>query len=277
MKADTTAPKAPYEVRGGVALPLRQLWAFIQDVQKLEIDCFGDALHKYASELKGTKLLKKKRLRFAGYDYTFTDEERRKKSLALLNAGREGKKPRQIKLAAYGQASIKMVDGVFSLLERYDAKLFDALIPRAVKKPEQMLEHYLRKDFVYLLERFFDFLEQEDSDGMIVMDETEKQNDRQFIKQMQRYFTRTIKGQKRSKLIMPVPFFVSSDLAYPIQIADICIYCINWGFRKINNMVGEVRQEIQTRYENSLYKLQVRLRDQHSIVHIPKPYQGSGR
>ena len=33
---------------------------------------------------------------------------------------------------------------------------------------------------------------------------------------------------------MPTPFFVSSDMSYAVQAADLCIYCIyciNWGFR----------------------------------------------
>ena len=27
------------------------------------------------------------------------------------------------------------------------------------------------------------------------------------------------------------PFFVASDMSYAVQAADVCMYCVNWGFR----------------------------------------------
>ena len=59
--------------------------------------------------------------------------------------------------------------------------------------------------------------------GVLVMDETDKREDRRFVARMEGYFTTT--------WIVPTPFFVSSDMAYAVQAADLCIYCVNWGFR----------------------------------------------
>ena len=83
---------------------------------------------------------------------------------------------------------------------------------------------------VFLLERFFYFLEAKREHGVLVMDETDKHEDRRFVARMEEYFTKTATGRYRTAWIVPTPFFVSSDMAYAVQAADLCIYCINWGF-----------------------------------------------
>jgi hypothetical protein len=47
----------PYEVRGGIAIHARELWPFVQTMQRLELDCFGCQLGQYQKELKGSTLL----------------------------------------------------------------------------------------------------------------------------------------------------------------------------------------------------------------------------
>jgi len=63
------------------------------------------------------------------------------------------------------------------------------------------------------------------------MDEVDESEDRRFVSRLQRYFTKTAPGRHRTTWIVPTPFFVASDMTYPLQAADICIYCVNWGFR----------------------------------------------
>ena len=41
MRADTTIKTTPYEVRGGFAIHVSQLWSFVQDMQRLEVESFG--------------------------------------------------------------------------------------------------------------------------------------------------------------------------------------------------------------------------------------------
>lgn len=55
----------PYEVRGGFALVDAKLWPFVQDVLRLELECFGARLVDYHSEIKGVKLLQKDRFKQA--------------------------------------------------------------------------------------------------------------------------------------------------------------------------------------------------------------------
>jgi hypothetical protein len=104
----------------------------------------------------------------------------------------------------------------------------------------------LRKDYAYLFERFFYYLEDFSPDeiGLVVFDELEKAQSRILIKQMERYFLETEKGYQRSARIVPEPFFVHSDLTTAVQLADIVAYCFNWGAR-LNRMTEETRSDIE--------------------------------
>lgn len=171
---------------------------------------------------------------------------------------------------------------IFALLKEHQAKIFASAIPRNANKPSSALvEEYLRKDHVFMFERFYYFLNDEQQTGLLVMDETENDNDRHFVRQMDRYFTLTATGQLRSQWIVPAPFFVSSDMAYPVQVADVCIYCINWGFRCDNAMDGVVRQEIADEFKEALRELEWRGEVQkaegkftnYGICYVPDPYE----
>jgi hypothetical protein len=125
-----------------------------------------------------------------------------------------------------------MARGVFESLEQHDAKLFAAAIPRRVERPDTTeAEEYLRKDQVYLLERYFYFLEEKEEHGLLVLDEVDKAADRRFVRRMESYFRKTQTGRYRTTWIVPTPLFVASDMTYAVQAADLCIYCINWGYR----------------------------------------------
>jgi len=273
----------PYEVRGGVALHASRIWAFVKDARDMEVACFGDALHKYRSEVKGAKLLCKERFAWASQGPAMEDTARRKHCLAFLNKSHQGQAPTRAEFTAYGQACLAMVSGIFTLLREHEAVLFAAAIPQAVVRPDTYeAAEYLRKDQVFLLERFFYFLEGRKEQGILVMDETEKQADRRFVERLQRYFTKTQTGLYRTAWIVPAPFFVSSELTSPVQAADICIYCINWGFRLPSiGMDAKVRPEIAKEFEPWLRELQFKGEgykdgktfDSYGIVYVPDPYE----
>jgi hypothetical protein len=91
----------------------------------------------------------------------------------------EKKQPIRQEFTAYGQASLEMARGMFQLLRAHKARLFAAAIPRDAQRPTTFeAEEYLRKDQVFLLQRFFDFLESERQHGLLVMDQQEKVADR---------------------------------------------------------------------------------------------------
>ena len=247
----------PYEVRGGVAIQDKQLWAFTRALRYLERFDFGCALHEFHKELKGSTLLDKKRFRLAHQAPPMPDSERQKHARAFLMKGFQKLKPTNNEFSAYGQACIEMARGMFQLLQDHKAVLFASAIPRGAGKTKEPLQEMLRKDQVYLFERFFYFLEGEKQSGLLVMDGTDKKLDRGFVRQLERYFTKTNTGRYRTQWIVPTPFFVASDMAYPIQAADVCIYCVNWAFRlPPQGMNQPVRDEISSEFGAWLRRLQ---------------------
>ena len=201
----------PYEVRGGFAIYVGRLWPFAQDMQRLETDCFGCRLQEYGKEIKGSTLIDRKRVGFAREDDCISDQKRKDHCRSFLAHGCLGKRQSRGEFTAYGQACLLMARGIFDLLKRHGAVVMASATPRGVKRPpDYRFDHYLRKDAVFLFERFFRFLEAKWEHGVPVMDETDKQEDRRFVARMERYLTRTDTGRERTAWIVPTPFFVSS-------------------------------------------------------------------
>ena len=233
----------PYEVHGGFAIHASQLWGFISAMRMLEQSTFGAYLHQYGSELKGSRLLNKDRFKWERQGSRMNEALRRKHALNFLNSGKQRRMPRRDEFTAYGQACIRMAEGVIQLLEIHEARLFAAMIPH-LPKPTTVPEELLRKDLVFLLERYFYFLESQQEMGLLVMDGSEKKADRKLVRRLERYFTQTMRGRQRTRWIVPVPMFVESDITYGVQVADLCIYCLNWGWR-LQGMDQRTRPEIE--------------------------------
>lgn len=272
----------PYEVRGGIALHAAELWPFIQAMRRLEEATFGARLHEYRQELKGSRLLDKDRFKWANQAPRMDDMERRKLCQGFLAKGLEKKQPTRAEFTAYGQSCLEMASGVFQLLRDRQATLFAAAIPCSVERPKSTENaDYLRKDQVFLLERYYYFLEKEAQHGLLVMDEVEKTEDRRFVRRLESYFEKTDVGRFRSRWIVPAPFFVSSDMTDPVQAANLVIYCVNWAFRLPPRGVNApVRPEIAERFGAWLNALQFRgqgyrdgeVCETYGVVFVPDPY-----
>jgi len=271
----------PHEVRGGIAIQAEKLWPFIQAIQALEETSFGAPLRRYGSEIKGYKLLDKRRFQWANQGPILDGNDRQKYTISFFEKGRKKQKPSKIEFTAYGQACLRMARGIFQIVRGHDGVAFAVAIPANVKKPDTFeAVEFLRKDHVFLFERFFYFLEERKTTGLIVMDETEKKGDLRFVRRLERYFKQTFTGQQRSSRIVPVPFFVSSDMLYPVQAADVIIYCINWGYKfpKVRN--HPARLDIYTEFDSLLFQMQYHHEicneegtfDVSGITYVPDPY-----
>jgi hypothetical protein len=268
----------PYEIHGGVAIHAAKLWPFISALRTLEQSMFGAYLHEYGSELKGCRLLSKDRFKWAAQGPSMGEAERRKQALNFLNSGTQKRRPRRDEFTAFGQACLAMAEGAIQLLASHDAKLFAAVIPCDVPPAPPPPDALLRKDLVFLLERFFYFLEAERLQGLLVMDGTEKQADRKLVRHIEWYFTRTMIGRQRTQWIVPAPLFVESDMAYGVQVADLCIYCLNWGWR-LAQMTQGTRKEIEP-FVRLLEKViwhgdghrDGKVFRTHGTVYVPDPY-----
>ena len=251
----------PYEVRGGVCLAASRVWPFVSAVMSLEEEAFGTRLSQFGVELKGHKLLDKDRFKWAVQEPAMPSATRRFHARAFLSKSQRSEKLNRSEFTAYGQASLIMARGIFRLLTEQDGLVFASCIDKGVERPVDGNDEqgYLRKDWVYLLERYAHFLRDRQETGLLVLDQTEAAEDRRFIGRLQRYFTLTVPGRERANFIVPTPFFVASDLTYPIQAADICIYALNWGFRlPERGMSAPVRQEITDEFQETIRALQWR-------------------
>lgn len=242
--------EAPYEVLAAISIREDNLWKLINDIHNLEEKCFGLKLTEIEKELKGRKLLKNKIFRLAQQSGPI--EQRRRTNLCrdfLLKGYRElkgyGSEERsKEEFTAYGQAILGFVKELIAVCSSYRVKLFASMVVRGAPRPPS--GKYLRKDYAYLFERIFYYLEDisPDEQGIIVFDEIEKASARLLIDQMEEYFLNTAKGRMRSSRIIPQPFFVHSELTTAVQIADILAYCLNWGFR-ITRMNQPIREEMK--------------------------------
>jgi hypothetical protein len=276
----------PYEVRGGVAVHASKLWPLVQELQAAELSAFGANLREYGKEIKGSKLLDKDRFKWAGQSDRMPDEARRKYARGFLTKGLEKQPPTREEFTAFGQASLEMARSVFGTLRSFDTCLFASIVPRTIVKPKAFeAEEYLRKDHVFLLERYFYFLETQHAHGLLVLDAVDKGADQRFVRQMERYFTKTQTGRFRTAWIVPVPMFVASDMTMAVQAADLAAYCTNWGFRLPQLGLNEpTREEIAGEFGPWLNQLQFRGQvrredrtfDCYGITYVPNPY-GEGR
>ena len=272
----------PYEVHGGVVLHAKKLWPFVKALMTLEQECYGDRLGRFQKEIKGSHLLDKDRFKWAAQAETMEDAMRRKHALGFLHRGLNKQSPTRDEFTAYGQACLRMARGIFDLLASHDARIIAAVIPRRLPQPPSDREpDLLRKDLVFLLERYFYLLEYPNEMGLIVLDETEKAQDRRFVRMLERYFVETATGRYRSTRIVPSPFFVASDMAYPLQVADVVIYALNWGIRMPQfGMNAPTSAAVETEFAGLIGALQFRgdgYRDGHvfktfGIVYVPDLY-----
>lgn len=85
----------PYEVHGGIAIHAEKLWPFIDAVMDAEQAMFGAYLHEFGSELKGEKLLKKKRFQWHAQGAAMEHFAHMLTPLIWKGAGRPGGKNNQ--------------------------------------------------------------------------------------------------------------------------------------------------------------------------------------
>ena len=107
----------------------------------------------------------------------------------------------------------------------------------------------------------------EDPMGYVVFDELDKSASHILLNQVSEYFLKTNKGRTRSRLIIPEPFFVHSDMTTMVQVADLMAYIISWGVR-LNGMHAPQRPEL-----DDLSRKVMRLR---FTLHTPGGYTNYG-
>lgn len=219
--------RSPYEVLAGVSISAGSLWELVLALQETELKYFGRRYSLGTKEIKGTRFLKTKVYHHAQLNADIAPEEQRELAKAALDNG-ENANIRHLKALAL--AKLGYVREAFELCRRFGCRAFASIVETDAKDTES---DGLRKDYAYLFERFYYYLEDlpGNETGIIVFDELEKTQSHILIEQAHRYFRDTATGRLRANRILPDPFFVHSDLTTGVQIADLIAYVISWGFR----------------------------------------------
>lgn len=240
--------ESPYEVLAGICIEDRDLWNFICKVQDAETLFFGQRVTPDELELKGKELLKRKTFRLASQMPRLDDAERTRLVRACLQKGAAAKGTEansgvtRAELTALGQAKIAFAEHLLELCGQYRVKVFASVVDRDAPRPRG---DFLRKDYAYLFERYFYFLEEQPGNpqGLIIFDELERVLCHILLNQMGEYFRKTANGRMRASRVIPEPFFVHSHLTTAIQVADIVAYIIAWGLR-VGTMTRPARPEM---------------------------------
>lgn len=241
----------PYEVLAGVAVAEDNLWNLVKAVRAAEKEHFGDYLRNLrVTEMKAKKLLKRKRFRSAGRAVEIPGGDlQRLANSALLKGVRDAAAHRarstatEQELVAYSRQVLGFVDEVLNIAARHSVQVFASIVEPSAMRP---MAGHLRKDFVYLFERYFYLLESMPprERGMIVFDERDQAQSHVLIQQMAAYFLGTETGRYRSARVVPEPLFVHSDLTTGVFLADIVAYVLAWAWRS-GRMSAPIRAELQ--------------------------------
>jgi hypothetical protein len=248
---------SPYEVLAGVAAKDETLWTLIRALHDVEVANFGRRYSDGPRELKGKKILKKKTFQLASLNCEVLPQDAPGLAKEALDDGAHNNTVRHLKGLAL--AKLDYVSEVFSLCRSHGCHVFASVVE--TDAPRSSLDG-LRKDYAYLFERFFYFLEDESDSsghlqqGIIVFDELEKSRSHLLVDQAHRYFKDTATGRARARLVVPEPFFVHSDLTTGVQIADLVAYIISWGFRT-PQMKKPAREELAS-YRKQIADLRYR-------------------
>ncbi len=251
----------PCEVLAGIAIAEDALWNLVKAIRAAEQDFFGDYLRNLVNEeIKARKLLKTKRFKTAAKPCDLTALD----SVALANSLlKKGKSAHEQALSsagetypemvAYSRQVLAFVHEVLNIAASFNVQVFASVMDPRCPRPEP---GRLRKDYVYLFERYFYFLESQSprERGLIVFDELEKTQSHILIQQMAQYFLGTRTGRYRSSRIIPEPFFVHSDLTTGVFLADLAAYIVGWGWR-LNSMTQPSRPELRP-YATKLHDMQ---------------------
>jgi len=168
-----------------MAVEDRDLWNLIQAIQGAELRHFGVRYSQGHRELKAKKLLNKKTFRKAGQLAPFPTEERQALARRCLE---EGGNVGIREIAALAQAKLAYVTEVLEICSRFRCSAFASIVD--ADGPEPHVCDLLRRDYCYLFERFFYFLEDKDGNasGIVVFDELEKSKSHILVGQMDSYF-----------------------------------------------------------------------------------------
>lgn len=317
--------ESPQIVFGGFGIDKTKFEDFKADIEAAYFDAFGYPLSDKSEELKGKSLLKKKEFKEAALIPKLSDEER-KELIAKLRTKSSNSGFSFKMRPAKGQASLMFVDSVFKILKKYDCYVIGSITtsdnydksnyrfqsldknlnstqidnflkyiqaPSGVGLKTHHLENfttYMINDLENLTYRaIFDFSNYKSISKLeFFVDKSSTKQDRLRQNHFIKIFNEFNPYIKQENIDIN---FVDSDNNLGISIADIIIYCLNFGLyyyddigdyiNQNKNIMTSLRSEINElilkhlqpdHYENDFFNLARLSRniDSQRIRHIIK-------
>ena len=216
----------PYKVVAGLAIEDKQIWPLTLRLSDANLHYFGCQLRAPNSAyVKAEELLSRNIFDEAKKPLNASSADRlRLVSNALSNSGSIGES--QIALS---QAKLIYCRLLINFLREYKVRAFAIMAPAAVEIIP--VTNQLRRDYTFLFERFFYFLEDQTplSFGNLILSDLNKYT--VSANTVSDYFLKTTKGKLRSKLIIPEPFYARGRLNILFQATSLLAYSLSWGFR----------------------------------------------
>ena len=133
--------------------------------------------------------------------------------------------------AALSQAKIAYCDHALALARDFGAQALAMFLP-ADCIPTQV-DGKLRKDYGYLLERFYHLLEGTPNagTGLIVLPRQPRARTYVSADHIVDYFSKTTNGRLRAQRIIPDPVYAAGALAVVSHLAELCSYVASWSVR----------------------------------------------
>src|SRR5579883_59569 len=192
----------PCEVLAGVAVAEDDLWNLVRAVRAAEKEFFGDYIRNFlVDERKAKKLLKTKRFSSAARQVHVAEQELSQLAHSVLLKGKRARDQGLVadgttekELVAYSRQVLRFVHEVLNIAARFNTRVFASMVDPKAPRPDRGV---LRKDYIYLFERYFFFLEALPirERGLVVFDELEKSKAHGLFQQMAAYFLVTEDGK----------------------------------------------------------------------------------
>jgi hypothetical protein len=229
----------PYAVLSGVAVEERDLWNLAQAVSDAQFRHFGRPLDVCEAVARPRNLLKRKTFRLAAQMRPLELDVRRELARGCLTSG-DGADRRT--LTALAQAKLAYVGEVLELCARFRCRFVASIAPCGAASPPPGA---LRKDYLYLFERFFYFLDdlKPSPVGVVVIRDQDGPLARQLGAQMDRYFKHTTRGRQRASQVVAEPLVARGELTTGSEIAALVAYVTAWGFRT-RELTAPARREL---------------------------------
>jgi hypothetical protein len=235
--------ESPCVVLASVGAREADVWPFAQAFLQLKEDILRFPPDQ-AYEAKGSKLLNRRVFQQAGLAPLLPARDRTIAVENLLAKNERGENAGFHELLGLAQAKLAFADAALDLAQEFGMKVFASIVPRDA--PQQRDASILRKDFAYLFQRIHCHVcdGPDHAHGVLIFDEQDKALSQGLLDQIHRYFVDTERGKQRAERMIPMPFFVHSELTPAIQLADIVAYIINWGLR-MGRMTEPARDELK--------------------------------